>query len=120
LYAVALAGLIASKKLTKRELEDETFLFFGAGEAGTGIAELVASYIAEKTSKSKTVRNEVVWRMHLRSMSCSKRERKSGCSTRKVSSPLREQEIWPIIRSRLPTTSPAAVPRPLLLRLSHS
>ncbi|EKX51367.1 hypothetical protein GUITHDRAFT_65858 [Guillardia theta CCMP2712] len=59
--AVALAGLIASKKLTKRELEDETFLFFGAGEAGTGIAELVASYIAEKTSKSKTQAREKIW-----------------------------------------------------------
>jgi len=48
--AVALAGLIASKALTPdvKTLADHTFLFAGAGEAGTGIANLIAYAITQE------------------------------------------------------------------------
>ena len=40
--AVALAGILASAALTGVPVENHRFLFMGAGEAGAGIAELIA------------------------------------------------------------------------------
>jgi malate dehydrogenase (oxaloacetate-decarboxylating)(NADP+) len=48
--ALVLAGLLASNQLTgKNKLSEHRFLFLGAGEAGTGTADLIASTIVQES-----------------------------------------------------------------------
>jgi malate dehydrogenase (oxaloacetate-decarboxylating)(NADP+) len=47
--SVALAGLLASTELTGKALKEHKFLFAGAGEAGTGIANLIAYAVSNET-----------------------------------------------------------------------
>jgi malate dehydrogenase (oxaloacetate-decarboxylating)(NADP+) len=44
---VALAGILASLRITKQKITDQRFLFLGAGSAGTGIAELISQAMAK-------------------------------------------------------------------------
>lgn len=59
--SVVLAGLVASLKLLGGNLADHTFLFLGAGEAGTGIAELIALEISTKTNLPIEETRKKVW-----------------------------------------------------------
>ncbi|KAK3161909.1 hypothetical protein QOZ80_1BG0082970 [Eleusine coracana subsp. coracana] len=59
--AVVLAGLIAALKSTGGTLADHTFLFFGAGEAGTGIAELLALAISRQSKVSVEESRKKIW-----------------------------------------------------------
>lgn len=56
--SVVLAGLIASLNLTPdvKSLKDHKFLFLGAGEAGVGIANLIAYAIRAETGCSEVER----------------------------------------------------------------
>ncbi|CAM6103216.1 unnamed protein product [Calypogeia fissa] len=59
--AVALAGIIGALPLTGGTLADHTYLFNGAGEAGTGIAEMLALQISKEAKISIPEARERIW-----------------------------------------------------------
>ncbi|KAJ7965922.1 Malic enzyme [Quillaja saponaria] len=59
--SVVLSGMIASLKLVGGTLADHTFLFLGAGEAGTGIAELIALEISKRTEAPLEETRKKIW-----------------------------------------------------------
>jgi len=59
--SVVLAGIFASTRLSGRALKDETFLFLGAGEAGVGIADLIALSITKETGASMEEARSRIW-----------------------------------------------------------
>ena len=59
--SVVLSGIIAALKLVGGNLADHTFLFLGAGEAGTGIAELIALEMSKQTKAPIEETRKKIW-----------------------------------------------------------
>ncbi|XP_027339953.1 NADP-dependent malic enzyme-like isoform X3 [Abrus precatorius] len=59
--SVVLAGVVAALKLIGVTLADHTFLFLGAGEAGTGIAELIALEMSKQTKTPIEESRKKIW-----------------------------------------------------------
>ncbi|KAL3528692.1 hypothetical protein ACH5RR_008014 [Cinchona calisaya] len=59
--SVVLSGLIAAQKLVGGTLARHTFLFLGAGEAGTGIAELIALEMSKQTGAPVEETRKKIW-----------------------------------------------------------
>ncbi|KAJ8644862.1 hypothetical protein MRB53_006610 [Persea americana] len=59
--SVVLAGLVAALKLVGGTLAEHTFLFLGAGEAGTGIAELIALEMSKQTKQPLEEARKKIW-----------------------------------------------------------
>ncbi|CAO2161385.1 unnamed protein product [Urochloa humidicola] len=59
--SVVLAGLLAALRMVGGTLAEHTYLFLGAGEAGTGIAELIALEISKQTKAPIEECRKKVW-----------------------------------------------------------
>ncbi|XP_009352546.3 NADP-dependent malic enzyme [Pyrus x bretschneideri] len=59
--SVVLAGVVAALKLIGGSMSEHRFLFLGAGEAGTGIAELIALEISKKTKVPVEETRKKIW-----------------------------------------------------------
>ncbi|KAG2398838.1 NADP-dependent malic enzyme 4 [Vigna angularis] len=59
--SVVLAGLVAALKLVGGNLTDHRFLFLGAGEAGIGIAELIALETSKQTNAPLEEVHKNIW-----------------------------------------------------------
>ncbi|KAF3674673.1 NADP-dependent malic enzyme, chloroplastic [Capsicum annuum] len=59
--SVVLAGLMAALNLVGGTLAEHTFLFLGAGEAGTGIAELIALEMSKQTGIPLEETRKKIW-----------------------------------------------------------
>ncbi|CAN1285991.1 NADP-dependent malic enzyme 4, chloroplastic [Linum perenne] len=59
--SVVLSGLMAALKVLGGTLADHRFLFLGAGEAGTGIAELIALEISKQTKVPLEEARKNIW-----------------------------------------------------------
>ncbi|WVZ96837.1 hypothetical protein U9M48_042420 [Paspalum notatum var. saurae] len=59
--SVVLAGLLAALKVVGGTLADHTYLFLGAGEAGTGIADLIALEMSKHTESPIDECRKKIW-----------------------------------------------------------
>ncbi|KAF5180436.1 Nad-dependent malic enzyme [Thalictrum thalictroides] len=59
--AVVLAGIDAALKIVRGSLYEHTFLFHGAGEAGTGIAELIALQMSKQNKITLEEARKKIW-----------------------------------------------------------
>lgn len=65
--AVTLAGLLSAARLTGRRLEEQTILFYGAGAAATGIADLIVSAQVRDGARDEDARRRI-WFMDSRGL----------------------------------------------------
>ncbi|XP_062525095.1 NADP-dependent malic enzyme isoform X3 [Bombyx mori] len=56
---VAVAGMMAATRITKRKLKENTYLFFGAGSAATGIATLTVQAMVEEGLSKKEALSKI-------------------------------------------------------------
>ena len=71
--AVAVAGVIASMRITGGKLSDQRLLFLGAGEAGIGIADVFIAALKEEGISEEDARKHC-WFVDSRGLVCAERE----------------------------------------------
>ena len=58
---MTLAAVMSALHVSKVEWEDAKFVLFGAGTAGTGLADQIKDAIAVETNKSKEDAGKQIW-----------------------------------------------------------
>ena len=71
--AVAVAGIIAALRITKRKLADQKLLFLGAGEAGIGTADVFVAALKEEGMSEEDARKHC-WFVDSRGLLCAGRD----------------------------------------------
>jgi malate dehydrogenase (oxaloacetate-decarboxylating)(NADP+) len=72
--AVALAGLLAAMRKLNGELSDQRIVFFGAGSAAVGIADMICAGIAEEHNMSLEEARRLVWMVDSHGLVSTRRE----------------------------------------------
>lgn len=57
--AVTVAGLLSAAKISKQKMSEMTYLFFGSGEAGTGIAEMCVKQMESEGMEPKDAQSRI-------------------------------------------------------------
>ena len=84
---ITLAGLLAALRLTGGELPTQRLLFMGAGEAGAGIAELVASFLHTRHGLSLADARRTCYFMDSKGLVCASRRAGLQVGSAPVSAP---------------------------------
>jgi len=103
--AITLAALLSSLRVTKGELADQKILFYGAGEAGVGIGELIAMAM-EKTGMTHKQAMERCYFMDSKGLVC--KSRLSGLQPHKVAF-AHDVEYQPDLLSAIDAIKPTAL-----------
>jgi malate dehydrogenase (oxaloacetate-decarboxylating)(NADP+) len=102
--AVALAGVFSALRITGGKLREQTLLFLGAGDAATGIADLVVSaMMAEGLSEAEALRRN--WLVDSRGLVVKERPGLSGHKLRYA----HEQAPISDFRTAIDTLKPTAI-----------
>lgn len=72
--SVALAGLIAAMRIRNEHLSDQRIVFFGAGSAAVGIADMICAGIADEHSLTTEEARKLVWMVDSRGLVTTRRE----------------------------------------------
>jgi malate dehydrogenase (oxaloacetate-decarboxylating)(NADP+) len=100
--AVALAGLFSALRATGGKLNEQRILFLGAGEAATGIADLIVSaMMAEGTSEAEAIKRN--WLVDSRGLVVKGRANLSGHKLRYAHEQAPIDDFLTAIRTQKPT-----------------
>jgi len=80
--SVALAGLYAAARITKKKISENVYVFFGAGSAGIGIAELIAMAICQQDGVKVEEARKCIWLVDSKGLIFKGRARLNGLKPR--------------------------------------
>tara|TARA_B100001250_G_scaffold96518_1_gene80770 strand:- start:1211 stop:2860 length:1650 start_codon:yes stop_codon:yes gene_type:complete len=100
--AVTLAGLLSSQRITKRDLAEEKILFYGAGTAGIGIANLYVTALTKKGYSKEEARSRC-WFVDSKGLVVSSRKNLSQVKLPFAHEYYEKKDLSDIIQSIRPT-----------------